>query len=307
MMLLALAALLAPALQSPPAAAAPQAIVSSYVPERVYDTRQKAFGDFESMLADLARADVVFLGEQHDDPNTHRLELAVLEGLVRRRVTLVFALEMFERDVQPLLDQYLAGAITEERFLAGSRPWPRYATDYRPLIEFAKAHQIPVIASDVPRRIATDVSKTGMSVVDGLGSDRPFAAVDVQCPAAGDYYDRFHKMMGDHPPSGDSQAADVRAKNDRFYLAQCLKDETMAESIAEASKKYAARRPTVVHINGAFHSDYAEGTAAGTARRMAGRRIAVVSLIPVDDIDTEKPDDDDLKVGDYLLYTIKIG
>src|SRR6516165_5219974 len=78
----------------------------SYVPQRVYDTRQKSFSDFESMVADLARADVVFLGEQHDDPNTHRLELAVLEGLTHRRVPLVVALEMFERDAQPALDQY---------------------------------------------------------------------------------------------------------------------------------------------------------------------------------------------------------
>src|SRR6516165_9095759 len=184
---------------------------SSYVPQRVYDTHQKAFGDFETMLADLARADVIFLGEQHDDPNTHRLELAVLEGLARRRVPLVLALEMFERDVQPVVDQYLAGTITEEQFLAGSRPWPRYATDYRPLIEFAKAHQIPVIASDVPRRIASDVSKTGLSALDGLGADRALAARDVHCPTSGAYYERFIEAMsgGGHPPTaGDAASAD---------------------------------------------------------------------------------------------------
>src|SRR5947209_2387656 len=136
------AALFVAALQPPP----PPQAASTYVPQRVYDTRQKAFGDFETMLADLARADVILVGEQHDDPNTHRLELAVLEGLTRRRVPLVFALEMFERDVQPVLDDYLSGRISEDRFLAASRPWPRYATDYRPLVEFAKAHAIPVIA-----------------------------------------------------------------------------------------------------------------------------------------------------------------
>ena len=97
---------------------------ASYVPQRVYDMRQKTFSDFETMLADLARADAVFVGEQHDDPNTHRLELAIVEGLTRRGVPVVVAMEMFERDVQGAVDQYAAGTMTEEQFLKESRPWP---------------------------------------------------------------------------------------------------------------------------------------------------------------------------------------
>ena len=195
--------------------------------------------------------------------------------------------------------------ITEEQFLAASRPWARYQSDYRPLVEFAKAHGIPVIASNVPRRIASDVSKTGGSALDALGTDRGLAAHELPCPANGDYYDRFQQMMGGHPPSGDPAAAEDQIRNDRFFLAQCLKDETMGESIAEAWQKNASRRATVVHVNGAFHSDYAEGTAASAARRLSGRRIAVVSIVPVDDIDAEKPGPGDLTRGDYLIYTVK--
>lgn len=299
------AALLLPVLQTPPTP--PVAPPFSYVPQRVYDTRQKGFGDFEGMLGDLMRADVVFVGEQHDNVATHQLELAVLEGLMRRNVPLVVAMEMFERDVQATLDQYLAGTISEEQFLKDSRPWPRYATDYRPILEFARVHRIPVVASNVPRRIATDVSKTGIGVIDGLGNDRRLAARELQCPASGEYYERFLEAMGGHPAAGEPKAADVQQKNDRFYLAQCLKDETMGESIAEAFTKTTARRATIVHINGAFHSDYALGTAAAARRRLPGRRIAVVSMLPVEDLDREKPDDDDLKMGDYLVYTLKNG
>jgi uncharacterized iron-regulated protein len=305
MLSFAFAALLLPPIQPPPQAAASPQALSSYVPQRVYDTRQTAFGDFEAMLADLARADVVFVGEQHDDPNTHRLEVAVLEGLVRRRVPLVIAMEMFERDVQPVLDRYLAGTITEEQFLKDSRPWPRYATDYRPIIEFARVHHIPVIASDVPRRIASEVSKSGLGSVDALGADRGLAAGQLQCPTNGEYYDRFLDAMGGHPPSGDPKAADIQAKNDRFYLAQCVKDETMGESIAQAFERNAAQRVTIVHFNGAFHSDYAQGTAASARRRLPGRRVAVVTMIPVEDLDREKPDADHLKSADYLVYTTK--
>src|SRR5262249_55092830 len=156
---------------------------------------------------------------------------------------------------------------------------PRYSTDYRPLIEFAKSHHVPVLATNVPRRIASDVSKTGLSVLDGLGDERRLVARDVHCPASGPYYDRFLEAMngGGHPPTaGDSTAADTHAKSDRFYFAQCVKDETMAESIADGWQKNYGRRATVVHVNGSFHSDYAQGTAAATVNRMGGRRIAVV-------------------------------
>ena len=290
-----LAALLLPSPQAPQLPPGhPIVTGSSYVPQRVFDTRQKTFSDFESMLADLARADAVFVGEQHDDPNTHRLELAIVEGLTRRGVSVVVALEMFERDVQSQVEGYAAGRITEEQFLKDSRPWPRYASDYRPLIEFAKAHHLPIVASNVPRRIASDVSKNGMPAIEKLGSDdRAFAAREVLCPTSGDYYQRFGEAMGGH-----------EGANANFYFAQCVKDETMGESVATAFQKNATGRVTIVHVNGAFHSDFGEGTADSARRRMPGRRIAVVSMLPVDDLDTTKPDDDDFKRADYLVFTI---
>lgn len=297
---------LLPFLQTPSLPAGHPAIAPrAYVPERVYDTQRKTFADFEMMLADLARADVVFVGEQHDDANTHALEAALVEGLLRRHATVSVGMEMFERDVQDTIDQYVRGASTEEQFLAASRPWPRYATDYRPIVELARAHNLRVIASNVPRRIATDVSKRGMPALDDLGSDRALAARDLECATSGEYYTRFIEEMGGHPASDDQKAGDSQAKNDRFYLAQCVKDETMAESVAEAFRAAAGPRTTIVHVNGAFHSDYGEGAAERTRRRLPGRRIAVISMIPVEDLDTLAPGDEDLKQADYLVYTVK--
>jgi uncharacterized iron-regulated protein len=264
----------------------------SPVPQRVFDTQQKGFSDFEAMLADLARADAVFVGEQHDDPNTHRLELAIVEGLTRRGVPVVVAMEMFERDVQGSLDKYAAGTITEEQFLKESRPWPRYATDYRPILEFARANKLPIVASNVPRRIASDVGKTGLSAVDALGGDRRLAARELQCPVSGSYFDRFAAAMGNHAGASPN-----------FYFAQCVKDETMGESVAETFHKTIGR-VAIVHVDGAFHSDYGEGTAESARRRMPGRRIAVVSILPVPDLDAAKPAETDLKRADFLIYTI---
>jgi uncharacterized iron-regulated protein len=272
-----------------------------YVPQRVYDTRSGAFSDFESMLADLARAGVVLVGEQHDDPNTHRLEAAMLEGFDRRRVPVTLSLEMFERDVQPALDGYLAGKVTEEDFLKSSRPWPRYGTDYRRLVEIARAHRWPVVAANVPRRIASDIAKSGKGAVETLAAaDRPLAAHDLECPR-GPYFDRFVQQMGSHPPSG----GDADATADRYFWAQCVKDETMAESIAGAFAQQAERAGTIVHFTGAFHSDFGAGTAERVRRRLQGRRVAVVSILPVADLDALAPGDEDRKRADYLVYTAK--
>jgi uncharacterized iron-regulated protein len=300
------AASLAQAAAAPPQAQTPtdtahQAVTTAYVPQRVYDTRKKAFTDFETMLADLARADVVFVGEQHDDPYTHRLEAAVLQGLMRRKVALTVSLEMFERDVQPSVDAYLAGKMTEEEFLKTSRPWPQYATDYRSLVEMAKGHGWPVIAANVPRRLASDVAKGGQSAIDQFSAtDKTYAARELQCPKDA-YFTRFAESMGSHPGSD----ADKQKTLERYYLSQCLKDETMAEAIATAFGKQTSPG-TIVHFTGAFHVDYGTGTAERTRRRLAGRRVAIVSMVPVEDLDSLTVDEDDAKRADYLVFTIGV-
>ncbi len=155
----------------------------SYVPNRVYDTRRGEFSDFEAMAADLAKADIVFVGEQHDDPNTHRLELAVIEALAMRGRSVILSLEMFERDAQEPLDHFAMGHMAEDEFLKVSRPWPRYATDYKPLVDFAAARDWPVVAANVPRPIASEVAKGGLEVLQKKSAeDRKLFASRVEVP-----------------------------------------------------------------------------------------------------------------------------
>jgi uncharacterized iron-regulated protein len=322
---------LAQAAQAPPPGP-PSPPLPVYVPERVYDTRKQAFTDLESMLADVAKADIVFVGEQHDDPNTHRLEAAILDGLRRRGVAVTLSLEMFERDTQADVDGYLAGKVPEEEFLKISRPWPRYSTDYRALVEIAKAQGWPVVASNVPRRIASSVAKTGLTALETLTpADRAWAAADIRCPRDA-YFERFAEQMNGHQASpGDKNAAPAQGSTnpstpanvssqakapeqkkpptpaevqttERYYFSQCVKDETMAEAIANAFERH-GRKP-VVQITGAFHSDFGQGTAERVRRRLPDRRLAVVSVLPVKDLDTLAPAGEDLKRGDFLLYTI---
>ena len=283
-----------------------------YVPHRVARTASGAFTDFEMMLADIAKADVVFVGEQHDDPNTHRLELAVLQGLARRHHEIVLSLEMFERDVQATVSRYLNREIAEAEFTAASRPWPRYGTDYKPLVDFAIAHERPIIAANVPRPIASEVSKGGLSVLEAkTGDERGWFARDLQCPTDDEYYRRFTEAMGGHSPGGaPAQAGSVASGSDtlvRYYQAQCVKDETMAESIVQARTRASSqgRPPLIVHVNGAFHSDYGQGTAARVRRRLPDARVAIITMVPVADLDTLTSSDADRRRADYIVYTLR--
>jgi len=277
-------------------------LTPSYTPNRVFDTRHKEFIDFETLVGRLSAADLVFVGEQHDDPATHRMELAILEGIARRRDSVVLALEMFERDAQPLLDDYLAGRRSEAELLAGSRPWKNYAGDYRPLVELARARGWPVTASNLPRPLASLVSRGGLPVLDTLAAlTRANFAESLACPEDR-YYRNFVKAMGDlasHGPAPvDGEAPRVRMS--RMYQAQCLKDETMGESVARVW------RPgrLVVHYNGSFHSDYRLGTAERAQRRVPNTHMIVVTALPVADLDRLRPSKEDRKRANYLLYVL---
>lgn len=268
---------------------------------RVWEARGGRWVQWGAMADSLARQDVVLVGEQHDDPATHRAEARLLDALAARRGRVMLSLEMFERDVQPLLDDYAAGRLPEADFLARSRPWPNYASDYRPLVETARARRWPVVAANIPRPMASTVGRGGWAALDTLPfAQRRLYAAERRCEPQGEYFRRFGQAMGGmqgHGAGSDSAAA--AATLARFYGAQCIKDETMAESIAMARDVW--RGWMVVHYNGAFHSDYRLGTAERLARRLPDARIAVVSIVPVPD-PAQVDAAEFASRGDYIVF-----
>ncbi|HEY4000730.1 MAG TPA: ChaN family lipoprotein [Candidatus Xenobia bacterium] len=243
---------------------------------RIFASADQTFISQDTLLARLSGLDVVMVGEAHDNAPCHAFELALLEGLTERRPALTLGLEMFERDVQPVLDGYTAGTTTEAEFAAASRPWPNYATDYRPLVEWARQHHEVVLATDVPRSLAATVAHAGLQALRQVPPHvMRYFARHVDAPDDR-YYSLFQDAMGQH---GGGDAA-------LFYQAQCLKDDTMAESMADFLDQMAPDRPFMLHINGAFHTDFGLGTAARLRTREPALKTAVVSLIPVDDPNT---------------------
>ena len=274
---------------------------------RVVDVSSKQDVDFAALVQRAGESDVVFFGENHDDPETHRVEFGLLDAISRTGRPIILSLEMFERDAQPLLNEYLAGRISESDFLAKSRPWDRYVTDYRPMVELARAKGWPVIASNIPRPMASAVGRKALAALDTLTPlERAWAARDIKCPEDA-YRARFMETMRGHGPgSAAPQAGDTlpTAVANRFYLAQCIKDETMAESIVEARN---GRPPDaiVVHYDGAFHSDYRQGTVDRVKRRAPALRLVVITAVPVLDPSLATLADHAGR-ADYIVFTKRI-
>lgn len=231
------------------------------------------------VLTRCAKSDIVLIGEQHGDPTSHAFEMLLLVGLAHRRQDVVLSMEQFERDTQPALDAYLAGTTTEAEFLAASRPWSNYPTDYRPLIEYARSHHLRVRAANLPRPLASRIARTGYAgfVATITPEESTWVPREMLAPAD-DYFAKFQVAMGGHPGGEEGMPAD---QMQRVYESQCAKDETMAESII-AEHMGAAMAGVVLHTTGQFHSDWFLGTTARVRRRDPHARIVTVSVLAAD-------------------------
>ena len=239
----------------------------------VLDGRTGDLLSFDEMLDRLAGADAVFLGESHIDETTHRVELAVYERLLERRGGgVVLAMEMFERDVQPVLDTYLAGEIDEASFVERSRAWGQYRSAYRPLVERAREGGYPVVASNFPRPLTRRVATEGLGVLDTLAADERGHAPAEIYPNTPDYWRRVDNAVRGHLAMMRQDAAD----DQRLTSTQTLWDNAMGESCVLALDAHPGSM--VLHVNGGFHSAYWDGSVHQLRLRRPEARVLTVDI-----------------------------
>jgi uncharacterized iron-regulated protein len=251
--------------------------------------------------ARLADADVVFLGESHRHPGNHLAQMALFRALHENREDLALSLEQFERDVQPVLDQYLAGDIGEATLRDKGRVWDNYRVSYRPLVEYAKANGLPVIAAEVPNMVVRCVGRQGPDFLDTLpAGKRQWAAARLRLND-GPYKDRFMAFASGSGSHGepDGESDEISEAVLRSFAAQVTRDETMAESIVTHIEAHPGRQ--VVHLNGSFHSAAFLGTAERVAWSRPDLKIAVVHPIEVEDPGVPAIPQDKLGEGTFLL------
>lgn len=256
------------------------ALISDKPTYLLYDQKLKRT-DYEKLLKTAVNADVVLFGELHNNPICHWLELQVTKDLFsERKNNLVLGAEMFEADNQPAYDDYLAKRITDKQLSEKARLWPNFGTDYKPILEFARQHQIPVVATNIPRRFASLVARKGFAALDTLpAAEKAFLVplpiqVDLTLPG----YKQMLDMGGMH---GGNGMPGMSAEN--MARAQATKDATMAHFILQNLKP----GNTFFHLNGSYHSKDFEGIVWYLKQRNPDLR--VVTIHSVEEANIAKP------------------
>jgi uncharacterized iron-regulated protein len=211
------------------------------------------------VLADLARQQVVLLGETHDDAEHHRWQLHTIAGLHALRPKVVLGFEMFARRVQPVLDDWVAGRLGDTEFLARvewRQVWGYDPQLYLPIFQFARMHRIPMLALNVERRLVSRVGDVGWAAIPAAERE----GVSDPAPASREYAERLYQSYIDHQPPGERQAAERKqpsedeladAKFRRFVEAMQVWDRAMAQGIADRIR--GENPPILVAIMGHGH------------------------------------------------------
>lgn len=249
--------------------------------------------NYDKMLSDLTKADVILFGEVHNNPISHWLQLEVSKDLyATKKEQLVLGAEMFEADNQVIMDEYLQKIISRKNFESEARLWKNYTTDYKPLVSFALKNKLPFIATNVPRRYASVVSRKGVEALEQLSvqakqwmTPLPFK-VDLTLPG----YTNMVKMMG-----GMHGSHGMRMKPENFAKAQALKDATMAHFILKNRKK----SQTFLHFHGTYHSNNFEGIA--WYLKQQNKRLKIVTIATVNQKEVGSLNTKNKNLANYII------
>lgn len=265
----------------------------------VYNTRTKQIVNLDSIVAEMQHVDVLFFGEEHNDSVGHYLEATLFEMMHKSYgAKTALSMEMFDRDVQPVMDEYLAGLIKEKQFVKDARVWSNYR-DYKPMVEYAKTNNLHVVCANAAGRYSSLAVRKGMQGLMAL----PEASKDHIAPlpfdtASGPYFDKLVDVMSGHDTTAG--AAAVTAPGMDMVMGQSTWDATMAYSIAQYLKAHKGDK--VFQVNGRFHSD--EHYAVVT--QLKNYRPKATSLVISSGSDENFPNinwDDHKADGDYIIIT----
>ena len=206
---------------------------------------------YKKLLKEAEKADVVLFGEFHNNPISHWLQYEFTKDMGQKR-KLVLGFEMLEQDNQKQVNDYLKGEIDQKAFDTVARLWKNYKTDYKPLVDYAKDHNLSVCACNIPRRYANKVFKGGFEALEALTSEEKEWIAPLPFP-----YDSTLPGYVAMTNMGDMEHLKHMPKKmiQNMPKAQASKDATMSHFIL----KYLKKGQLMIHYNGAYHSNDYEG------------------------------------------------
>ena len=250
------------------------------LPHRVVDADSGDELSGRSLDDKLRAVKVIYVGEEHANPHHHAAELEVLERAWAADPSVGLGLEMLPRTYQGSLEAYVGGALDEAGFLkavAWETTWGYDWGLYRPLLEFCRAHHLPAYALNAPRDLTHAVAKSG---VDGISVEQRAQLPEMK-PGPEPHRELVREAFAQHP-----HAKFDEAKFERFYAAQLVWDETMADRVAAALAAPGAPARLVVVAGEGHTRSFAIPDRA--ARRGAAPYLTVLPVLDEDAADARR-------------------
>jgi uncharacterized iron-regulated protein len=214
-------------------------------PIRVFDLRKQEQSTLGRILPELRKTDLVLLGELHDDPRSHHVQLEVIKGMVEKGVAIAVGLEMFQHRDQAMLDRWVQGKVPEEEFrTVFQRNWGYGWGLYREIFLYCREQNVPMVGVNVPREITRQVAAQGF---DSLSPEQLGQLPPVSCSVEPKYRELLKRTLGAH---GNAHAHGMDFES--FCEAQVLWDTAMAYYALEYLGKRSGK--TMVLLCGAVHA-----------------------------------------------------
>lgn len=247
--------------------------------------------NYEKMITDLSESDMVFFGEYHTNPISHWLQLELSKSFFEiKGDQLFFGAEMFENGNQLVLDEYLNDFYPEDKMLPEiTQLWSNYKTDYKPLLNFAKDHNLRFIATNIPRRYASMLNKKGIDALKELSPE----ALEMIGPDLETFFDPTVKAYAE---MADKMGGHIPPNMLNIQIAQASKDATMAHF---ALKNF---RPgdLLFHFQGSYHSNYNQGIIWWINKIRPGLNIKSITTVMQSEWD-EMSKEDKAEIANYII------
>ncbi len=250
----------------------------------IYNTKGKQV-DFGDIVKATETKNYVFFGEYHNNAISHWLQYELTKEMyAMHKNHLVLGAEMFEADNQYIIDEYMNDQISEKNFQNEVRLWPNYNTDYKPLLEFAKANGLPMIATNIPRRYANMVYKQGVESLDGLSDLAKSFIVPLNEFVFDSTVTCYKELITGFSHGGINMAT-----------AQAIKDATMSYFILKNSTP----KSVFLHYNGAYHSDNYQGIVHYLKQSVSLEKILTITTVTQNDI--QKLEEENSGLADFTI------
>lgn len=250
------------------------------LPHRVVDADSGDELADVNLDAKLRAARVIYVGEEHPNPHDHAAELEVLERAYAADPSIGLGLEMLPKTYQGSLDAYVSGNLDEQAFLKAvdwEDTWGFPWGFYKPLLAFCRAHHLPAYALNATRDLAHAVAKVGL---DGLTPAQKAELPEIK-PGPEPHREYVREAFAEHPHGKFDEA-----EFERFYSAQLVWDETMADRVAAALKAPGAPAHLVVVAGEGHTRSWAVPDRA--ARRGAAPYLTILPVLDEDEADARR-------------------